>query len=98
MKMAASVMALNNSWKIVIKQYWVNILRRVVAVIRCLAQRGLPFRGEDELLGSVHNGNFLGILELIAQFDPFLQSHLQKYGNAGRGVPSYMHHPQLLRS
>jgi hypothetical protein len=60
------------------------------SVIRFLAQRGLPFRGDDELLGSVHNGNFLGILELIAQFDPFLQSHLQKYGNAGRGVPSYI--------
>ena len=42
------------------------------------------------MLGSVHNGNFLGSLELIAQFDPFLQSHLQKYGNADRGVPSYI--------
>ena len=72
------------------KQYWVNVLRRVVAVIRFLSQRGLPFRGDDELLGSVHNGNFLGSLELIAQFDPFLQSHLQKYGNADRGVPSYI--------
>ena len=72
------------------KQYWVNVLRRVVAVIRFLAQRGMPFRGDDEILGSAHNGNFLGILELIAHFDPFLQSHLQQYGNAGRGVPSYI--------
>jgi len=72
------------------KQYWVNVLRRVVAVIKFLAQRAMPFRGDDEVLGSVHNGNFLGILELIAQFDPFLLNHLQQYGNAGRGVPSYI--------
>lgn len=72
------------------KRYWINILRRVVAVVKFLAQRGMPFRGNDELLGSVHNGNFLGIMELIAQFDPFLQSHLNDYGNAGRGKPSYI--------
>ena len=29
-------------------------------------------------------------IELIAQFDPFLDNHLQEYGNAGRGVPSYL--------
>lgn len=72
------------------KRYWINVLSRVVAVVKFLAQRGMPFRGDDELLGSVHNGNFLGIMELIAQFDPFLESHLKDYGNAGRGKPSYI--------
>ena len=43
-----------------------------------------------ELLGSQHNGNYLGILELIAEYDPFLSSHLAKYGNVGRGKPSYL--------
>lgn len=72
------------------KQYWINVLRRVVAVVKFLAQRGMSFRGDDELLGSIHNGNFLGIMELIAQFDPFLENHLKDYGNAGRGNPSYI--------
>lgn len=72
------------------KQYWINVLRRVIAVVKFLAQRGMPFRGDDEIIGSQHNGNFLGIIELIAQFDPFLDNHLQEYGNAGRGVPSYL--------
>ena len=58
------------------KQYWINVLRRVVAVIRFLTQWGIPLRGDDEVIGSVHNSNYLGILELIAQFDSFLQSHL----------------------
>lgn len=72
------------------KRYWICVLRRVIAVVKFLAQRGLAFRGGDELLGSTHNGNFLGILELIAQFDPFLESHLKNNGNAGRGKPSYI--------
>ena len=66
------------------------MLHRVVAVIKLLAPRGTPFCGDDELLGSVHNGNFLGLMGLIAQFDPFLENHLKEYGNAGRGIPSYI--------
>jgi len=72
------------------KQYWINVLHRVVAVIKFLAKRGMPFRGSDEILGSNHNGNFLGITELIAQFDPFLENHLKNYGQAGRGIASYL--------
>lgn len=72
------------------KKYWINVLRRVVAIVKFLAQRGMPFRGDDDQLGSIHNGNFLGIMELIAQFDPFLDSHLKEHGNAGRGKPSYI--------
>ena len=53
-------------------QYWKDVLRRVVAVIT-LSERGLPFRGNYKLLGSAHNGNYLGILELLAQFDPFFK-------------------------
>lgn len=72
------------------KKYWIEILRRVVAVVKFLATRGLPFRGDDEILGSKHNGNFLGCIELIAQFDPILQQHLHQYGNPGRGNISYL--------
>uniref|UniRef100_A0A671MPV2 DUF4371 domain-containing protein n=1 Tax=Sinocyclocheilus anshuiensis TaxID=1608454 RepID=A0A671MPV2_9TELE len=54
------------------REYWKQVLRRVVSVIKFLGERGLAFRGSDELLGSAHNGNFLGILELLAEYDPFL--------------------------
>ena len=52
--------------------------------------RGLAFRGDDEIIGSQHNGNFLGSLELISQFDPFLLEHLKNYGNPGKGQVSYL--------
>uniref|UniRef100_A0A3B4Y3E3 DUF4371 domain-containing protein n=1 Tax=Seriola lalandi dorsalis TaxID=1841481 RepID=A0A3B4Y3E3_SERLL len=67
-------------------QYWKQVLRRIVAVIKFLGERGLPFRGDDEFLQSPHNGNYLGILELIAQFDPFLKEHIETYG----GTTSYL--------
>lgn len=71
-------------------QYWKDVLRHVVAVIKFLSERELPFRGDDELLKSPHNGNYLGILELVTQFDLFLMEHFQKYGQKGRGKTSYL--------
>lgn len=63
---------------------------RVVEVVKFLASRGLAFRGADEIFGSPNNGNFLGTMELLAKFDPFLADHIARFGNAGRGTPSYM--------
>ena len=60
------------------QQYYYNILTRVVAAIKFLAQRGLPLRGHDEKWGSPQNGNFMGLMELISEFDPFLKEHLTK--------------------
>jgi len=71
-------------------QYWRSVLNRVVAVIKFLSSRGLAFRGENEVFGSNHNGNFLGSLELLAKFDPFLAKHIETHGNKGRGHVSYL--------
>ena len=72
------------------KQYWYDVLRRVVAVVKLLTEKGLALRGDNEVLGSSHNGNFLGCMELIAQFHSFLAKHLSDHGNAGRGNPSFI--------
>lgn len=70
------------------QKYWRQVLQRIVAVVSTLAERGLPFRGTEEKFDSPQNGNFLGLLELIAQFDPFLADHISRYGNSGK--PSYL--------
>ena len=46
-------------------------MERITAVICTLAERGLPFRGNNEQFGSPNNDNYLGLLELLAKFDPF---------------------------
>ena len=60
------------------RQYWSNVLSRIVAVVKFLAERGLPFRVHDEIIGSPTNGNYLGVLEIISQFDPFLAQHIEQ--------------------
>jgi hypothetical protein len=59
-------------------------------IIKFLASRGLPFKGDNHTIGSVTNGNYLGIMELLSQFDPFLCEHNKKYGIVGTGIPSYL--------
>ncbi|XP_014206881.1 uncharacterized protein LOC106638288 [Copidosoma floridanum] len=70
--------------------YWKNVLKCVVATIIALVSRGLPFRGDNEKFGSVHNGNYLMSFELIAEFDPFLADHISRCGNPGSGHISYL--------
>ncbi|XP_031327474.1 zinc finger MYM-type protein 1-like [Photinus pyralis] len=72
------------------EDYWRNVLKRVVAVTKKLASRGLPFRGTVEKFGNTNNGNFMMCLELIAEFDPFLATHLSQHGNPGSGKTSYL--------
>jgi hypothetical protein len=72
------------------QKYWRQLLQRLVDVIKHLATRGGSFRGSDELIGSVSNGNYLGTLELIAKYDPFLDEHIKHHGNKGSGAVSYL--------
>lgn len=70
--------------------YWKTLLERIVKVIVFLAERGLPFRGKDECIGSEQNGNYLGIIELLSEYDCFLAKHIEKYKCVGRGKVSYL--------
>ena len=62
-------------------QYYYEVLIRVVAVIKFLSERSLAFRGHEEKCGSPNDGNFMGAIELIAEFDPFLHEYLEKCKN-----------------
>ena len=72
------------------RDYWRSVLERVAETIRHLAVRGLAFRGTNEIIGSVDNGNFLGTLELLAKFDPFMAQHINQKANKGQGHTSYL--------
>lgn len=73
-------------------EYWVKVLRRIVATIKLLAAQGLAFRGSNEDLTSRHKGNYLSCLVYLAKFDNFLAEHLERYANKGRGSVSYLSH------
>ncbi|GFY54019.1 zinc finger MYM-type protein 1 [Trichonephila inaurata madagascariensis] len=63
---------------------------RVVSIVNFLSARGLPFRCDDQQLGSTTKRLFLRCLELISEFDLFLSQHLTKCGNKGKGSASYL--------
>ncbi|XP_073726196.1 zinc finger MYM-type protein 1-like [Misgurnus anguillicaudatus] len=50
-------------------------LTRIVAVTQFLAKQNIPFHGHEEGSSSHNQGNFLECLNLLKQFDPFLQSY-----------------------
>jgi hypothetical protein len=72
------------------KNYWCMVLKRVLSVIRFLASRRLAFRGSNEQFFNSHNGNFLGTLKLLAEYDDFLKVHIAQHGNKNRGHISYV--------
>lgn len=67
------------------RQYWRNVLKRVVTTIKFLSAQGLAFRGHQE-----NKGNYFRCLEYLAKFDPFLANHLNKYGNQRQGSVHYL--------
>ena len=54
---------------------WKALLHRILQVVLFLGERGLAFRGDSQRIGDPNNGNFLGILELIGQYDKILGDH-----------------------
>ena len=73
-----------------LRDYWCKLLMRIVSTIKFIAERGLAFRGTDEVIGSQTNGNYLGILELLSEYDPFLAAHIKLHANRGRGHTNYL--------
>lgn len=52
-------------------------LEKILHVVMFLAERGLAFRGASDRVGEHNNGNFLGILELLALYDPVICDHMK---------------------
>ena len=55
-----------------------KLLTRIIDVVVFLGETGLVFLGSSLRIGDVHNGNFLGLLELLAHYDPLLKEHVTK--------------------
>jgi hypothetical protein len=62
------------------KRKWRDILTRILHCIKFLATQNLALRGHREQLQKDDNvsnvGNFLGLLKLLAVFDPVIKEHL----------------------
>lgn len=63
------------------KQHWRNVLIRIVAAIKFLCKRSLAFRGKSDIILTKNNGNFLGLIEMLAEFDPTMIEHISRIKN-----------------
>lgn len=63
-------------------KYWRDIFQRLLSVVMFLGERGLALRGTSEKIGDPNNGNFLGLIELLAEYDPLLREHIAKVKKA----------------
>ncbi|XP_022180482.1 uncharacterized protein LOC111040778 [Myzus persicae] len=73
---AAHQRVLNNETR-----HWQNVLERLMAIIEFLGKQCLPFRGTNDVLYENNNGNFLGLVQLLAKFDSVLSEHVRRIQN-----------------
>ena len=81
-----------------VRKKWVQILHRVVDMIRFLSKQNLSFRGQVETIKpkatSNNSGNFIELTKLLSNYDPVLRKHVVRCQNLNQGQQSYLS-PQI---
>jgi hypothetical protein len=57
---------------------WKNILTRLMNITLYLAENNMAFRGSSDKLYTDSNGKYLGLVQLLAKFDPVMQEHISR--------------------
>lgn len=65
---------------------WQEVFKRLVAIILYLAEHNIAFRGSSSKLFTKNNGNYLGLIELIGQFDGVMSDHLRRVTSSSSQV------------
>ncbi|KAG5568160.1 hypothetical protein H5410_064825, partial [Solanum commersonii] len=60
------------------REHWKNVLSRIISIIKTFGKNNLAFRGENEKTYQENNGNFLSLIEMFAEFHPFMQEHIRR--------------------
>ncbi|KAL6184266.1 hypothetical protein ACLB2K_045670 [Fragaria x ananassa] len=62
-------------------KHWRKILRRLFSIVKYLAKQSLAFRGNNERIYEESNGNFMALVEMVAEWDSTLKEHIRRKQN-----------------
>ena len=54
------------------KDHWKKVLLRIILIVKFLSKHNMAFHGFNEKLYINSNCNFLGLIEMLAKFDPVI--------------------------
>uniref|UniRef100_A0A7N0UPF6 DUF4371 domain-containing protein n=1 Tax=Kalanchoe fedtschenkoi TaxID=63787 RepID=A0A7N0UPF6_KALFE len=60
------------------RDHWKNVLVRIISIVKFLAKHSIAFRGTKERLYENNNRNFLGLIEILVEFDQVIQEHVRR--------------------
>ena len=63
------------------KEHWRKVLLRILLIVKFLAEHNIAFRGSNSKLYQDSNGNFLGLVQMLAEFDPVIKEHVDRITN-----------------
>ena len=63
------------------REHWRKVLLRIILIVRFLAEHNIAFRGSNSRLYQGNNYNFLGLIEMLAKFDPVIKEHVDRITN-----------------
>ena len=60
------------------REYLRQVFGRIVSIVSFLCKNNLAFRGSSEKIYEEDNENFLGLIEIVAEFDPVMREHIRR--------------------
>jgi hypothetical protein len=57
---------------------WKNVLTTITNNALYLAENNMAFQGKSGQLYTQNNGSYLGLIRLLAKFDPVMQDHISR--------------------